>query len=119
MTDPADLKNLRQAISHQEGVLGQQGRALREITDALRDLTTSVAALQQQLLPPATEASASPTSLPAATAASHQPDREPWVPAPERYDGNLGQCRSFLFQCDLVFAQQPEHTPRKNRRSPT
>ncbi len=42
---------------------------------------------------------------------SHQfavnPPREPWVSPPERYDGNLGQCKTFLMQCGLVFALQP------------
>lgn len=33
--------------------------------------------------------------------------REPFVPAPERYEGRLGECRSFLFQCSLVFELQP------------
>ena len=32
---------------------------------------------------------------------------EPYVPAPEHYDGNLGDCKSFLFQCSLVFELQP------------
>uniref|UniRef100_A0A8D0CUG7 Gypsy retrotransposon integrase-like protein 1 n=1 Tax=Sander lucioperca TaxID=283035 RepID=A0A8D0CUG7_SANLU len=33
--------------------------------------------------------------------------REPFVPAPERYDGNMGTCGDFLTQCSLVFEQQP------------
>ena len=34
--------------------------------------------------------------------------REPHVPAPERYDGDLGTCQSFLLQCSLVFDLQPQ-----------
>ena len=34
--------------------------------------------------------------------------KEPWVPPPDRYEGDFGLCRSFLLQCDLVFSQQPQ-----------
>ena len=37
--------------------------------------------------------------------------REPFIPAPERYDGDLGLCRSFLLQCSLVFELQPQTYP--------
>ena len=33
------------------------------------------------------------------------------MPAPERYDGDLGLCRSFLLQCSLVFELQPQTYP--------
>ena len=33
--------------------------------------------------------------------------REPRLPAPERYDGSPGECRSFLTQCQLIFNLQP------------
>lgn len=36
------------------------------------------------------------------------PGREPWVSHPERYEGNLGQCMTFLMQCGLVFDLQPQ-----------
>uniref|UniRef100_A0A673W617 DUF4939 domain-containing protein n=1 Tax=Salmo trutta TaxID=8032 RepID=A0A673W617_SALTR len=32
---------------------------------------------------------------------------EPFVPAPKRYNGNLGACRAFVVQCSLVYEQQP------------
>ena len=35
--------------------------------------------------------------------------REPFIPAPERYEGDLG--RSFLLQCSLVFELQPQTYP--------
>ena len=33
--------------------------------------------------------------------------REPFIPTPERYSGDLGACGRFLLQCSLVFQQQP------------
>ena len=32
--------------------------------------------------------------------------KEPLIPDPERYAGDLGTCKSFLIQCSLVFEQQ-------------
>uniref|UniRef100_A0A674P9V0 DUF4939 domain-containing protein n=1 Tax=Takifugu rubripes TaxID=31033 RepID=A0A674P9V0_TAKRU len=33
--------------------------------------------------------------------------REPYIPIPGRYSGDLGTCSQFLHQCQLVFTQQP------------
>uniref|UniRef100_A0A8C2ZQ57 Uncharacterized protein n=1 Tax=Cyclopterus lumpus TaxID=8103 RepID=A0A8C2ZQ57_CYCLU len=33
--------------------------------------------------------------------------RESPVPSPDSYDGTLGRCRGFLFQCRQVFDRQP------------
>eukprot|EP00064_Thunnus_orientalis_P019010 superscaffoldBa00004583_g19120 len=33
--------------------------------------------------------------------------REPQIPSPEHYTGDLGTCRAFVMQCALVFEQQP------------
>ena len=107
MTDPADLDKVRQVLTHQEAVLGQHGQALHEITTGLQSLATSVTAIQAQL---SSQATAAPVHVPPAATASSSisaSDREPWVPAPEKYDGNLVQCRSFLLQCGLFFDQQP------------
>uniref|UniRef100_A0A8C5E9V3 DUF4939 domain-containing protein n=1 Tax=Gouania willdenowi TaxID=441366 RepID=A0A8C5E9V3_GOUWI len=32
--------------------------------------------------------------------------REPYIPTPQPYSGELGSCGSFLLKCDLVFEQQ-------------
>lgn len=46
--------------------------------------------------------------LGAAAPPPHPPaQREPRLPAPERYDGNPGGCRGFLIQVDLGFKLQP------------
>lgn len=33
--------------------------------------------------------------------------REPFIPIPQSYSGDLGVCRAFLLKCALVFEQQP------------
>lgn len=98
--NPADLESVRHAISQQEDTLGQHSLALHEITTALRSLTTSLTTVQAQLSAPAV----SPPPPAVQEAASLQ---EPKVPTPDKYDGDLGGCRSFLMQCDLVFDLQP------------
>lgn len=109
MLDPADsdsgspVMNLRHAVSSQGIMLGHHDQTLREIMDSLSNLTSGLARVENQLQtinPPVLNLS------PAVPVGTLQP-REPYVPAPERYDGNLGDCKSFLFQCSLVFELQP------------
>ena len=94
--DPADAEAVRGMISHQGTLLGQHNQALQEITAALRELTLAVSSQ----LPVAPEPAA-PVPSPSAS------PREPTIPAPQRYGGDLGSCRSFLIQCSLVFEMQP------------
>ena len=44
--------------------------------------------------------------------------REPRLPAPERYDGSPGECRSFVTQCQLIFHLQPSTFPNDDARVP-
>lgn len=55
----------------------------------------------------AAPAPASQPSQPPPVASPVTPPKEPHVPAPERYSGDLGLCKVFLMQCSLVFEQQP------------
>ncbi|KAK0133566.1 Cyclin-dependent kinase-like 3 [Merluccius polli] len=77
---PADTEAFHRAISHQQAQLGQHDQALQEITSSL------------------------PVPVPSPPVSF----REPFIPAPEPYGGDLGQCRSFLLQCSLVFELQPQ-----------
>ena len=98
--DPADTEDVRWAISHQQAQLGQHDQALQEITSSLRELSLTITSR----LPVTPE--------PTAPIPSHSASpREPFIPAPERYDGDLGLCRSFLLQCSLVFELQPQTFP--------
>lgn len=49
---------------------------------------------------------ASDSSAAAPVSSPNQP-REPFIPTPVRYSGELGRCGQFLHQCSLVFEQQP------------
>uniref|UniRef100_A0A8D0AZ46 DUF4939 domain-containing protein n=1 Tax=Sander lucioperca TaxID=283035 RepID=A0A8D0AZ46_SANLU len=48
-----------------------------------------------------------PVSSPSPATSGAFSFREPKVPTPDKYDGDLGRCRSFLMQCGLVFDLQP------------
>ncbi|KAK0154208.1 Retrotransposon-like protein 1 [Merluccius polli] len=95
--DPADTEAFRRAISHQQAQLGQHDQALQEITSSLRELSLSIASRLPVTPAPAVPVPSPPVSF-----------REPFIPAPEPYGGDLGRCRSFLLQCSLVFELQPQ-----------
>ena len=105
------MDSFRQALSTQGARVGEHSQALREMMEAFKDLSTRVTQIGAQLdllvshtttSPPATV----PPPVPAPLAQPSQA-REPFIPAPERYAGDMGTCRAFLIQCSLVFDQQP------------
>ena len=80
--DPADTEAVRRAISHQQAQLGQHDQALQEITSSLCELSLTITSW----LPV--------TPVPPIPVPSHSASpREPFIPAPERYEGDLGQCQ--------------------------
>lgn len=110
--DPADTEAFRKAIESQGSLVGQHSRVLQEVMEALQKLTTNVAQIRNHLdqvsahLPSLAPQPDPVASAPYPIQSVHYP-REPHVPAPERYAGDLGTCRAFLIQCSLVFGQQP------------
>lgn len=92
-TNSAEMHSVRQAVDAQGALLGQHSQTLRDIMVGLRELSVNMTSLQSQFNQVTSTTPAPPPLL------------EPWVPAPERYDGDFGLCRSFLMQCDLVFEQ--------------
>ena len=78
---------------------------MTEVLDSLRELTTWMMEIRDQMNLPSRPESQPPVPTPAVSASV--PVKEPWVPPPDRYEGDFGLCRSFLLQCDLVFSQQP------------
>lgn len=118
--DPADSDAhsqdaLRQALASQGALVGQHDTVLRDVVNTLQGLSASVSRLSSQVdlvssllsasapTPPAV----SPANPPAAPSVPAPPSREPFIPTPARYDGDLGACGRFLLQCNLVFQQQP------------
>ena len=106
--DSANLEPVRHAIPTQGTRLDQHSTALQEIMSELQNLSNHIATVQEimQGLPPVVPTALSAPATQAAPATIHYV-REPWVSPPERYDGNLGQCKTFLMQCRLVFDLQP------------
>lgn len=98
--DPADLEPVRHAVASQGAVLDLHSHALKDLLSGVQELTARVADLQLQAQP-------LPPSVPNPSLVV-SPGREPWVSPPERYEGNLGQCKTFLMQCGLVFDLQPQ-----------
>ena len=98
--DPADRDAFRHAITQQGALLGQHDSALQSVSTSLAEISAVLAALQCQ--PPH-----QPPVDPGPTPGPPLHQREPHVPAPERYNGDLGSCRAFLVQCSVVFEQQP------------
>lgn len=116
--DPAEIQKVKQAISSQGALVGQHENALSVIMDKLLHLSTSMTQLDQRLNQVATQLSAladpvppssPPVPVPPEAASPAQPynPREPFIPTPDRYSGELGSCSQFLYQCSLVFDQQP------------
>lgn len=103
--NPADLDSVRHAISQQGNMLGQHSTALQEIASSVRNLSASLTSIQAQLSLPADNPP--PVSPPSPAASGAVSFREPKVPTPDKYEGDLGRCRSFLMQCGLVFDLQP------------
>lgn len=117
--DPTDLDAFRQALSSQGILVGQHEQTLHGVVDKLHDLTAKISELSNQmnqLSAHLAAATASGQNNPPEPIGPPQPpdqplqpstSREPFMPIPERYGGDLGVCGRFLLQCSLVFQQQP------------
>ena len=116
--DPAETEQMKQALSSQGALISQHDATLRKVMETLQQLTTSVTQLDGRLDQVATQLSSlttpgsSPPPPPAASSGTPPGPppllpREPFIPIPARYTGDLGTCSQFLHQCSLVFSQQP------------
>lgn len=108
--------SLHQAISSQGALLGQHETLLRSLVESnnallkqVSQLTGQVSQLSIHAVPPASIASQAAIDNATASVSSSLPVpvREPNVPVPERYSGDIGTCQSFLTQVSLVFDLQP------------
>uniref|UniRef100_A0A8C9ZYC4 CCHC-type domain-containing protein n=1 Tax=Sander lucioperca TaxID=283035 RepID=A0A8C9ZYC4_SANLU len=78
---------------------------LNSPSSSVRNLSASMTRIQDQLSLPAENPP--PVSTPSPATSGAVSFCEPKVPTPDKYDGDLGKCRSFLMQCGLVFDLQP------------
>lgn len=100
--DSAGADQVRNAVTQQGILLGQQATQLTATSQEVEFLTARVAELSDlvqdlQLNLRAGRQAAFPL----------HPDHEPHANCPPQYDGDPNSCRSFLSQCSLVFALQP------------
>ena len=104
--DSADPETVDRALAAQGALLGRHDQDLRGIRDMLEVLSSNVADLSLRL-----EQGFAPQSPPPPVAGPPAPPppplREPHLPTPERYAGEVGACGRFLLQCALVFELQP------------
>ncbi|KAI3352792.1 hypothetical protein L3Q82_019374 [Scortum barcoo] len=110
--DPADPGAITKALSAQGIIVGKHDSQIQEMVDTLRNLSNSMARMQTQLsllTPGSAGSEGTPPGLSSSLAAGStvSTPREPFVPTPESYAGDLGSCSRFLFQCSIVFVQQP------------
>ena len=108
--EPAD--QVQEAIRLQGIRQGQQAGEITALHQGMETIRANVQHLVERLTP---QMAAQPTPppppgiLPRASA-------EPRLPAPERYEGDPGSCRSFLSTCSLVFELQPSSFPTERSR---
>ena len=106
--DPLNPYPLKEALSAQGIMIGKHDQLLHGLMDSLQSLSLIVQQVNSQvsLLTPSSGSPAPSVSNPPALALPHPP-REPFVPIPECYSGELGLCSHFLLNCPLVFDLQP------------
>ncbi|CAJ1074292.1 uncharacterized protein LOC124485733 [Xyrichtys novacula] len=104
----------QQAIANQECVLAQHDELLRSLVSSnhvmlnqISELTTQLRGLAGQIAKTAPPGPALAANPGLASVSVPPPFREPVVPVPERYRGELGSCQAFLTQVSLVFEMQP------------
>lgn len=102
-------------IGQHEATLGKGLDTLQQLTASMNQLSSGFEAVLSQGAASATSpvapppAAAAPATTPPTTSGL-QPC-EPYISVPARYSGDLGTCPQFLFQCSLVFNQQPAIYP--------
>ena len=129
--DPAELQAFRNVaanipvlvteLSRQQGISGENtqglqvlGRAVNTVQEELKDLTVLLRqGLGSQPAPGSDtrhtgSGSASSSSPPPGSGSGHDGIR---LPHPERYDGDMGNCKYFLTQCSIAFQLQPRFYP--------
>ncbi|MEQ2245506.1 hypothetical protein ILYODFUR_028757 [Ilyodon furcidens] len=115
--DPAE--NLQRTLAEHSQQIRSHDSILWEILEQQRQANQQVkqlaTLLQQAYYPPTSSPeSSTPVGSTAAYPApqQHQHFRKVTSPNPERYSGEVGGCRGFLFQCSLVFNRSPHFSYR-------
>ena len=107
--DQAEAGHLQNALAVQGALLGQHDQSLQGLDNRLQGMADHLEQVFQRLdlISSRLSPPAPPTPPAPAVAVSPATAREPSIPAPARYSGDLGTCGQFLHSCALVFDQQP------------
>lgn len=111
--DPAPPEAIKEAISKQGEIIGRHDNMLRGIMDSLQELHHQISHLATTVMQPDPSTNP-PVSTPPEPAPPPQPSpcfKEPFVPSPEPFSGELGSCGQFILNCSLVFDLQPLSYP--------
>ncbi|KAL7390736.1 hypothetical protein ABVT39_026590 [Epinephelus coioides] len=116
--DPAESEPIKAALARQGLRLGQHEHMFQGIMETLQNLSAQVTNLTEQLrlsdhhaTPGHPSVSTAPSPSPAPVLLHPSPHKEPYVPAPEPYAGEIGGASGFVLRCSLVFDQQPFSYP--------
>ncbi len=88
--DPADIETLHQALAMQGLLNWQHDQSLKEIVNSLKTSLPSSVLFKNNYPSPAPTIALSPS--PSSPLSHH----DPFIPAPDRYDGDLGSYHSFV-----------------------
>lgn len=99
-----EVAQLRSALAAQGATVGRHELLIGQLRETVHAQGLALQECQAQLARQPAPLAATSTPVPLASAPGQ---REPRLPAPERYDGNPGGCRGFLVQVDLTFRLQP------------
>lgn len=112
--DPAEADRVRLALSSQGTLIGHHQKSLQEISETLQGFSLNMSQLGARLDQFAenfnaftTQTSAPLPSPPPPPLPAAIQTREPYIPSPSQFSGDLGSCEQFLHHCSLVFSQQP------------
>lgn len=112
------LEAVKEALSIQGILLGLHDELLTGIMKSLQDLHLQITHLTGQI-PTGNNQVSGPSTPPAGGSSSDQSPssapagavREPFVPSPKPFSGDLGSCAQFILNCSLVFDLQPSSYP--------
>lgn len=84
---------------------------LQNLSAQVTNLTEQLRLLDHSATPEQPSVSTAPSPPPAPVSPHHSPHKEPYVPSPEPYAGEIGGASGFVLRCSLVFDQQPLSYP--------
>lgn len=95
--DPAAVYHLTSEVSAQATVLASNQQQYQRLTSVTEELVKTLQALQLTLPPPTTP----PPNPPVPEPQHVNPNVNPRLSLPEKFDGSPDKCKGFLLQCSV------------------